>query len=73
VHVVLEGLDVNVLYDVGECENIGVEEERGLLAGLELYVELEGALYGGRDSEVATPLSSVEEKAGFPVGPGLCV
>jgi hypothetical protein len=40
VHVVPKGLDVDVLYDVGECDNIGVEEARRLPVGPELYVEL---------------------------------
>jgi hypothetical protein len=38
--VVPEGLGVDVLYDARECENIGVEEDRRLLVGPELFVEL---------------------------------
>jgi hypothetical protein len=40
LHVVPEGLDVDLLYDAGECENIGLEENRRLPVGPELYVEL---------------------------------
>jgi hypothetical protein len=38
--VVPEGLGVNVPYDAGKCENTGVEEDRRLPVGPELYVEL---------------------------------
>jgi hypothetical protein len=38
--MVPEGLDVDLLYDVGECENIGLEENRRFPVGSELYVEL---------------------------------
>jgi len=40
VHVVPEGLDIDLLYDVGECENIGLEENRRLPVDPELYIEL---------------------------------
>ena len=50
-----------------------MEEDRRIPVGPELCVELWGALYGGRGSEVVVPLLSVEEKAGFLVEPGLCI